>query len=110
MSYQLYRATTIGNALQESLDELILSGQITCQQASKVMLRFDKSISRAFGTRVRAYISFKAGKLTSYRFCDNVWSFVLKDVEFRGIAEDSTFHAVKIVACDGKGMESDDTK
>lgn len=29
MSYQLYRNTTIGNTLQESLDELINSGLIS---------------------------------------------------------------------------------
>lgn len=35
MSYQLYRNTTIGNTLQESLDELISYGQITPQLALK---------------------------------------------------------------------------
>lgn len=35
MSYQLYRNTTLGNTLQESLDELISYGQITPQLALK---------------------------------------------------------------------------
>ena len=28
-------------------------------------------------------ISVQADKLNSYRFCDNVWTFILKEVEFR---------------------------
>ncbi|KAL7980320.1 hypothetical protein Chor_014649 [Crotalus horridus] len=51
MAYQLYRNTTLGNSLQESLDELI------------------------------------QGSLNTYRFCDNVWTFVLNDVEFREVTE-----------------------
>lgn len=35
MAYQLYRNTSLGNTLQESLDELILSGQITSEIALK---------------------------------------------------------------------------
>lgn len=47
---------------------------------------------------------FKAGHLETYRFCDNVWTFVLKDVEFREVQELIRVDKVKIVACDGKGM------
>ncbi|ELW71339.1 Transcription initiation factor IIA subunit 2 [Tupaia chinensis] len=66
MAYQLYRNTTLGNSLQESLDELI------------------------------------QGSLNTYRFCDNVWTFVLNDVEFREVTELIKVDKVKIVACDGK--------
>ncbi|KAH8272975.1 hypothetical protein KR018_007296, partial [Drosophila ironensis] len=45
MSYQLYRNTTLGNTLQESLDDLIHYGQITPGLAFKVLLQFDKSIN-----------------------------------------------------------------
>uniref|UniRef100_A0A8C0QZ93 Transcription initiation factor IIA gamma chain n=1 Tax=Canis lupus dingo TaxID=286419 RepID=A0A8C0QZ93_CANLU len=54
MTYQLYRNTTLGNSLQESLDE-------------------NKSIS--------------GGSLNTNRFCNNVWTFVLNDVEFREVTE-----------------------
>uniref|UniRef100_A0A8C7HPY6 Transcription initiation factor IIA subunit 2 n=1 Tax=Oncorhynchus kisutch TaxID=8019 RepID=A0A8C7HPY6_ONCKI len=66
MAYQLYRNTTLGNSLQESLDELI------------------------------------QGSLNTYRFCDNVWTFVLNDVEFREVTDLVKVDKVKIVACDGK--------
>ena len=106
MSYQLYRNTTLGQTLQDSLDELVSAGQISSQLALRVLLQFDKSINNALATRVRSRLSFKAGHLSTYRFCDNVWTFVLKDVEFREVQELVRADKVKIVACDGKGAAS----
>ncbi|XP_013411084.1 transcription initiation factor IIA subunit 2 [Lingula anatina] len=103
MSYQLYRNTTLGNTLQESLDELIQCGQITPQLALKVLLQFDKAINNALATRVKSKLTFK-GHLNTYRFCDNVWTFVLNDVDFREVTEVVKVDKVKIVACDGKGV------
>jgi transcription initiation factor TFIIA small subunit len=57
MSYQLYRNTTLGNTLQESLDELIQYGQITPQLAIKVLLQFDKSINTALATGVKSRLT-----------------------------------------------------
>ncbi|XP_078578257.1 transcription initiation factor IIA subunit 2-like isoform X1 [Branchiostoma floridae x Branchiostoma japonicum] len=120
MAYQLYRNTTIGNTLQESLDELIQSQQITPQLALQVLLQFDKAINNALATRVRNRLNFKfpllrdeygstvlltmtfQGHLRTYRFCDNVWTFVLNDMEFRDVADIIKVDKVKIVACDGK--------
>ncbi|XP_076309572.1 transcription initiation factor IIA subunit 2-like isoform X1 [Tachypleus tridentatus] len=102
MSYQLYRNTTLGHTLQESLDELIQCGQITPNLALKVLLQFDKAINNALANRVKTRLTFKAGHLKTYRFCDNVWTFVLEDVEFREVQELVRVEKVKIVACDGK--------
>uniref|UniRef100_A0A8C6X3N5 Transcription initiation factor IIA subunit 2 n=1 Tax=Naja naja TaxID=35670 RepID=A0A8C6X3N5_NAJNA len=101
MAYQLYRNTTLGNSLQESLDELIQSQQITPQLALQVLLQFDKAINAALAQRVRNRVNFR-GSLNTYRFCDNVWTFVLNDVEFREVTEVVKVDKVKIVACDGK--------
>ncbi|PKU38800.1 transcription initiation factor iia subunit 2 [Limosa lapponica baueri] len=46
------------------------------------------------------------GSLNTYRFCDNVWTFVLNDVEFREVTELVKVDKVKIVACDGKNTGS----
>lgn len=40
--------------------------------------------------------------MNTYRFCDNVWTFMLNDVEFREVQEITKIDKVKIVACDGK--------
>lgn len=101
MSYQLYRNTTLGHTLQESLDELIQVGQITPQLALKMLLQFDKAINSALSNRAKNRVTFK-GHLNTYRFCDNVWTFVLNNVEFKEVHEFVTVDKVKIVACDGK--------
>ncbi|GLD50930.1 kinesin-like protein KIFC3 isoform X8 [Lates japonicus] len=98
---QLYRNTTLGNSLQESLDELIQTQQITPQLALQVLLQFDKAINTALANRVRNRVNFR-GSLNTYRFCDNVWTFVLNDVEFREVTDLVKVDKVKIVACDGK--------
>lgn len=40
------------------------------------------------------------GHLDTYRFCDEVWTFVIKDIHFK-MENSSTFDAekIKIVAC-----------
>ena len=102
MSYQLYRNTTLGHTLQEALDELMQHQLLTPQLAIKVLLQFDKSINTALNTRIRTKVTFRAEKLNTYRFCDNVWTFMLNDVEFREVSEVARVDRVKIVACDAK--------
>lgn len=43
------------------------------------------------------------GHLKVYRFCDNVWTFVLNKVEFKDLPETVQVDKVKVVACDGRG-------
>ena len=105
-AYQLYRNTTLGHTLQESLDELIQYNQITPSLAAKILVQFDRSMNAALASRVKSRLTFKAGKLHTYRFCDNVWTFLLNDVEFREVHEVAKVDKVKIVACDGKGVSS----
>lgn len=103
MSYQLYRNTTLGHTLQESLDELVQYGQIPSPLANRVLLQFDKSMNTALSSRVKSRVTFKAEKLDTYRFCDNVWTFLLKDVEFKDNTQElAKVASVKVVACDGK--------
>uniref|UniRef100_A0A8C2VHY1 Transcription initiation factor IIA subunit 2 n=1 Tax=Chinchilla lanigera TaxID=34839 RepID=A0A8C2VHY1_CHILA len=90
MAYQLYRNTTLGNSLWESLGELIQCHQITPQLALQAPLQFDKAINSALAQR------------DGIEFYDSVWTFVLNDVEFREVTELSKVDEVRIVACDGK--------
>jgi len=107
MSYQqIYRNTTLGNTLQECLDELLQLQMLTPALALRVLIQFDKSIQNALATRVKTKLHFKADKLNTYRFCDNVWTFMLKEVEFRENAELAKVDRVKIVAIDAKSSAS----
>ncbi|PIK56383.1 putative transcription initiation factor IIA subunit 2-like [Apostichopus japonicus] len=71
---------------------------ISPQLALTVLLKFDRAINDALSNKIRNKLTFK-GHLNTYRFCDNVWTFVLNDVEFKNgdIAD-----KVKVVAVDGK--------
>ena len=82
---------------------MIQYNQITPALASRVLLQFDRSMSNALAHKVKNRVNFKASKLGMYRFCDNVWTWILNDVEFRDISEIARVEKVKIVACDGKG-------
>ncbi|XP_038078036.1 transcription initiation factor IIA subunit 2-like [Patiria miniata] len=106
MSYQFYRKTSLGHSLQESVEELIQSQQISPQLALNVLLKFDRAINEALSNRLRNKFSFK-GHLNTYRFCDNVWTFVLNDVEFRN-GDSITVKKIKIVAADGKNTAAAD--
>lgn len=93
------------------------------------MLQFDKSMNKALTDRVKNQFTFKvfnsdlnvawnlgdlmvlvfasmfghqSAKLRAYRYCDNVWTFLLNDVEFCDIREVTACKSVKIVACDGR--------
>ncbi|BFF90552.1 transcription initiation factor IIA subunit 2-like [Drosophila madeirensis] len=99
MAYQLYRTSTLGATLQETLDELVQKGDMTPALARTVLLQYDKSMNEGLKQKAKSQLAFKATKLQSYQMCDNVWTLKLKDVEFR--EKDKVLHVdkVKIVAC-----------
>lgn len=101
-SYQHYRNTSLGIALQDALDEQISSQQITPDLALKVLKQFDRSIGTTLNQKAKVKYSFK-GILHVYRYCDNVWTCVINDAEFKESHGQELIHSkkVKIVACDG---------
>jgi len=101
--YELYRKSTVGTTLEETLEDL--GELIPSALAEKIRLQFDKSISEALATKVKSKTTFK-GHLHTYRFCDNVWTFILDNPTFRtdNSGEIINSDKVKIVACDGKAQ------
>ncbi|KAJ1966074.1 Transcription initiation factor IIA subunit 2 [Dipsacomyces acuminosporus] len=99
--YELYRTSTLGMALTDSLDELIQAGHITPQLAIQVLEQYDKSISEALSTKVKAKAVMK-GNLRTYRFCDDVWTFIIKNPTFKFEHDNTTADKVKIVACNAR--------
>jgi len=91
--------------LTDSLDEMVTNGKLTPTVAMKVLAQFDKCMNEAL-KNVKTKTTFK-GDLHSYRFCDNVWTFVLNDATFDAVGlggqkESILVKSVKIVASDGK--------
>ncbi|OAD78526.1 hypothetical protein PHYBLDRAFT_154403 [Phycomyces blakesleeanus NRRL 1555(-)] len=99
--YELYRRSSIGMALTDSLDELIQSGHINPQLAMRVLTTFDKSISDSLSQLVRNKANVK-GHLHTYRFCDEVWTFIIENPNFKFDQESVSADKVKIVACNAK--------
>lgn len=72
------------------------------QLAMRTLERFDQVITEQLRERVKARCTVK-GHLHTYRCCDDVWTFVVKDVKFK-MDDNSTENAakIKIVACNSR--------
>ncbi|KAJ8903291.1 hypothetical protein NDN08_004400 [Rhodosorus marinus] len=71
-----YRNSQVGLMLEESLEELLSSGDLSEGQAETVRLQFDRAFSTALSNHVSSKAQLK-GQLHIYRNCDNVWTFIL---------------------------------
>ncbi|CAI5444498.1 unnamed protein product [Caenorhabditis angaria] len=107
-NYQLYRNTTLGQALQKTLEDLVAEQMIPDSLSRKMMDVFDKSFNKTLPQKAKNKVTFRGDKLRAYRYCDNVWTFIMEGVDFRDAVEGGKVERVKIVACDGsqKGMLS----
>eukprot|EP01134_Creolimax_fragrantissima_P002095 CFRG2095T1 len=102
-NYELYRKSTLGLSLSDTLDELVMSDHITATMQMKVMLAFDKAINYELTSRVKSKCNFK-GDLHTYNYCDFVWSFVLVNTTFKTDNISEFADTVKIVSCDAKAV------
>ncbi|KAK8678012.1 hypothetical protein V6N13_143529 [Hibiscus sabdariffa] len=87
--------------LTEALDEMVSSCTLSPELAIQVLVQFDKSMTEALESQVKSKVTIK-GHLHTYRFCDNVWTFILQDALFKKEDSQETVGRVKIVACDSK--------
>ncbi|KAK9463785.1 transcription initiation factor IIA, gamma subunit-domain-containing protein [Lipomyces oligophaga] len=101
--YELYRKSSIGVALTDALDELIKESKIQPQLATKILVTFDRSITEELNDKAKAArLTFK-GHLDTYRFCDDVWTFIIKDMKFKMEGNEPVVgDKIKIVACNYK--------
>ncbi|KAF7506842.1 Transcription initiation factor IIA small chain (TFIIA 13.5 kDa subunit) [Endocarpon pusillum] len=91
---ELYRTSGIGASLMDTIDDLINEGHIEPQLAMKILGNFDKIVQEVLADKVKARLTFK-GHLDTYRFCDEVWTFLLKDVNFK-LDGSTTLHSEKV--------------
>jgi|TARA_B110000305_G_C19199234_1_gene520352 transcription initiation factor TFIIA small subunit len=92
-------------ALTDALDEMVIKGLLTPSIAIRMLSEYDKCMVDILRT-LKQKVSFK-GNIHTYRYYDNVWTFILEDVVFNFSAvgekkQEVTVDFVKIVACDGK--------
>jgi transcription initiation factor TFIIA small subunit len=92
-------------ALTDALDELVISGVLSPTIAMKVLSEFDKRVCRSLrASKVKASVK---GQLHTYRFCGNVWTFIVEnaivniaDVDVQ--SKEVRVQLLKVVACDSK--------
>ncbi|KAG8084610.1 hypothetical protein GUJ93_ZPchr0010g11025 [Zizania palustris] len=96
-TFELYRRSTIGMCLTETLDEMVSSGTLSPELAIQVLVQFDKSMTEALENQVKSKVAIK-GHLHTYRFCDNVWTFILTEASFKNEETTEQVGKVKIVA------------
>ena len=92
-------------ALTDALYEMVIKGLLTPSIAIRMLSEYDKCMVDILRT-LKQKVSFK-GNIHTYRYYDNVWTFILEDVVFNFSAvgekkQEVTVDFVKIVACDGK--------
>lgn len=88
--------------MTDALDKFISERKIEPQIAIKMLQHFDKVVADVLQEKVKARMSFK-GSLDTYRFCDEVWTFIIKDINFK-LETSSNIHSdrIKIVAMNAK--------
>lgn len=102
----IYRKTTLGLALTDTLDEMVSTGNISDALMESVLKQFDKSFREAFADKVNSSpVKFRY-KVDSYRFLDHVWTFHLTNVTFHLGADSVQTDKLKIVAIDEEKMQT----
>ena len=93
----VYRNTTLGVSLQDTLDEMIAAGQMSPELALKILLKFDKEMNHGLNCRINNQVQI-TGKVKTFRFCDNVWTFMLDDARVLDNNFRTRLSGVKMVA------------
>ncbi|KAL5096147.1 hypothetical protein RYX36_000474 [Vicia faba] len=79
VTFELYRRSTIRLCLLENLDEMVDNGTLSPELAIQ-------SMAEALETQAESKVSIK-GHLHTYRFCDNVWTFILQDALVKNLED-----------------------
>ncbi|GLC36021.1 hypothetical protein PLESTB_000530100 [Pleodorina starrii] len=82
MSFQIYRNTSVGESLMETIEQLAEEGKLPEEVALAVLKQFDTSMSEAIKKFVTGKATMKANMKT-YHYYENVWTFSLEEVEFK---------------------------
>jgi len=108
LTYSLYRKSTIGVCLTETLAELMGEEIFNEDTALNILFLFDKSINAKLPDLVKTKTSF-TGRLHTYRNCDSVWTLIMENVTFRFDQNQNNYKPpllttdkIKIIACEAK--------
>jgi len=105
---KIYRQTSIGLALEDTLDQFEASNEISPALREEIQAHFDANVLRILSTGVATKITFRGAKIICYRFCQDVWTFVLDSPTFKTDHGDLIVcnETVKIVALDQQKLQN----
>lgn len=98
--YEFYRQTIIGRALQDTLEDLHSTDDLSFETTQLVLKCFDEAMPVVFSRTVTSNLTFK-GVVESYNYVDGVWNFIMKDFVFTTNNKLVKSDFIRIVACDG---------
>lgn len=82
--YAVYRQCSLGVSLTSTLQQLVDNDQLNDHEAMQVLFQFDKSINKLLVQHCHSECSI-SGELNSYRYRDQVWQLVTKNIKLRYI-------------------------
>ena len=99
----LYKKTILWTKLSEAMEELKKENKISAGLEQKIITKFDEIICQELATQTKTKNSIK-GTVTSFRNCDDIWTFYCKDVTINVDKEKDkiTIPNLKIIALDEK--------
>jgi transcription initiation factor TFIIA small subunit len=74
----MYEDTLLTKTFKESLGDLVEEGVLPVRLAQQLLSQFDRILFSTLDTKVPTTAQL-TGTLDSYRYCDDVWTFVVAD-------------------------------
>eukprot|EP01025_Chloroclados_australasicus_P047351 TRINITY_DN5289_c0_g1_i1.p3 TRINITY_DN5289_c0_g1~~TRINITY_DN5289_c0_g1_i1.p3 ORF type:complete len:122 (-),score=10.50 TRINITY_DN5289_c0_g1_i1:254-619(-) len=83
-SPELYRQTTLGMTLIETIAELISEDKLpdNGELGIRILTEFDQTIAQAFEKKVPSKAKIES-RLSTYRYIDSMWTFELTDAKVK---------------------------
>ena len=80
----MYRETTLGSALKDSIADLVNSGELTDAHQELIMMQFDDSVLEVFAKMPKPQRHTKIqGTSVIYNNVDEIWKFVLSNMDIK---------------------------
>jgi len=76
--YEIYRKSTVGDTLDETLQQFVSERCISPQFRKTMLETFDRIMSEELAEVEGSKITHFKAHLSKYRFCDDLWTFVLR--------------------------------
>ena len=110
MPISLYRKGELGYALEQSLRELNAEGKIGAPLIDTIMQEFDKVICEELDKLNHKSKCTIKGKVYSFRNCDQIWIYYVKNLNINHERGQYTSNNIKIVACNEELRKKDKAK